>query len=189
MQIIIKNLLIKIATCGGLGNFHLAPGTLTSLIAALIGYIININFGFEYTFYLLLILLPIGWYASEYYSRLYNKKDPKEVVIDEFIGQLIVSIVANKSILLHVIGFIFFSLVRSLGDQFIIDDNLVFYWEKLIDLIKTSSKYCILLAMVSLGLQTNIKELTQLGYKPLIIGFVASISIGIISIIFLKYFV
>ena len=108
MQIIIKNLLIKIATCGGLGNFHLAPGTLTSLIAALIGYIININFGFEYTFYLLLILLPIGWYASEYYSNLYNKKDPKEVVIDEFIGQLIVSIVANKSILLHVIGFIFF---------------------------------------------------------------------------------
>ena len=90
---------------------------------------------------------------------------------------------------LFVIGFIFFSLVRSLGDQFIIDDNLVFYWEKLIDLIKTSSKYCILLAMVSLGLQTNIKELTQLGYKPLIIGFVASISIGIISIIFLKNFV
>ena len=108
MPIIFKNLLIKIATCGGLGNFHLAPGTLTSLIAALIGYIININFGFEYTFYLLLLLLPIGWYASEYYSKLYNKKDPKEIVIDEFIGQLIVSIVANKSILLHVIGFILF---------------------------------------------------------------------------------
>ena len=108
MPIIFKNLLIKIATCGGLGNFHLAPGTLTSLIAALIGYIININFGFEYTFYLLLLLLPIGWYASEYYSKLYNKKDPKEIVIDEFIGQLIVSVVANKSILLHVIGFILF---------------------------------------------------------------------------------
>ena len=90
---------------------------------------------------------------------------------------------------LFVLGFICFSLMRSLGDQFILDTNYFFYWEKLINLIKISSKYCILLAMVSLGLQTNIKELIKLGFKPLIIGFTASISIGIISIIYLKNFV
>ena len=90
---------------------------------------------------------------------------------------------------LFVLGFICFSLMRSLGDLFILDSNYVFYWEKLINIIKISSNYCILLAMVSLGAQTNIKELIKLGFKPLLIGFTASISIGIISIIFLKNFV
>ena len=89
---------------------------------------------------------------------------------------------------LFVLGFICFSLMRSLGDQFILDSNYVFYWEKLINIIKISSNYCILLAMVSLGAQTNIKELIKLGFKPLLIGFTASISIGIISFIFLKNF-
>ncbi len=90
---------------------------------------------------------------------------------------------------LFVVGFILFSIIRSIGDQFLVELNHIYYWKKLIEIIITISKYCILLAMVALGLQTKIKELVTLGYKPLLIGFTASILVGIISITFLKNFI
>ena len=39
--------------------------------------------------------------------------------------------------------------------------------------------------MVALGLQTNLKGMSSLGAKPLIIGFAASITIGVVSVIYL----
>jgi uncharacterized membrane protein YadS len=42
--------------------------------------------------------------------------------------------------------------------------------------------------MVALGLQTNLKSMSKLGLKPLAIGFIASVSVGMFSILFLQYF-
>ena len=39
--------------------------------------------------------------------------------------------------------------------------------------------------MVALGLQTNLKNMIRLGFKPLLIGFVASTTVGIMSVIYL----
>ena len=39
--------------------------------------------------------------------------------------------------------------------------------------------------MVALGLQTNLKSMLKLGFKPLIIGFVASATVGIVSVVYL----
>jgi uncharacterized membrane protein YadS len=39
--------------------------------------------------------------------------------------------------------------------------------------------------MVALGLQTNLKNMIKLGLKPLLIGFAASTTVGIISVIYL----
>ena len=40
-------------------------------------------------------------------------------------------------------------------------------------------------SMVALGLQTNLKSMFKLGFKPLIIGFVASATVGVVSIVYL----
>ena len=84
------------------------------------------------------------------------------------------------------IGFIFCSLLRTIGDSTIINSNIIFYWDYFLVYVKDISKYLILFAMVALGLQTNLKSMTKLGIKPLAIGFVASASVGLLSIIYLK---
>ena len=39
--------------------------------------------------------------------------------------------------------------------------------------------------MVALGLQTNLKNMVKLGVKPLLIGFAASTSVGIVIVVYL----
>jgi uncharacterized membrane protein YadS len=87
-----------------------------------------------------------------------------------------------------VVGFIVFSFFRTIGDELIVNSNIIYYWDYFLIFIKDISKYCILLAMVALGLQTNLKSMSKLGLKPLAIGFIASVSVGMFSILFLQYF-
>ena len=85
-----------------------------------------------------------------------------------------------------VIGFLGMSILRTFGDLLILNKDLIHYWEYLIYSIKTISKYCILFAMVSLGLQTNLRKVSKLGFTPLFAGSIAAIIIGISSILYLK---
>ena len=84
-----------------------------------------------------------------------------------------------------VLGFIILSFVRTLGDHLFLDNNMFFYWKHSLVFFKEISIYCILFSMVALGLQTNLKSMFKLGFKPLIIGFVASATVGFISIVYL----
>ena len=86
---------------------------------------------------------------------------------------------------LFVVGFIFFSFLRTIGDELITDFTLINYWKTSLIFAKEISIYCILFAMVALGLQTNLKNRIKLGLKPLLIGFAASTTVGIISVIYL----
>ncbi|MDB9772652.1 putative sulfate exporter family transporter, partial [Alphaproteobacteria bacterium] len=118
----------------------------------------------------LILLIPL-------ISYLYNKNENVEIKssIKSFFP-------------FFVVGFIIFSFFRTIGDELIISSNLIYYWEYFLIFVKDISKYCILLAMVALGLQTNLKSMSKLGLKPLAIGFIASASVGIFSILFLQYF-
>jgi len=119
----------------------------------------------------LIILIPIITYL--YYSK-----------------QKHVSKTSFKSFFpLFVIGFILLSMLRTIGDQVLTNTDYFSYWELTIDLIKNFAKYLILISMTALGLQTNIKEVLKLGCMPIIIGFIASILVGIISISFLTMMV
>ena len=86
---------------------------------------------------------------------------------------------------MFVFGFILLSIFRTFGDQLIMDSNLVHYWETFLLICKQISIYCILFAMVALGLQTNLKGMSSLGAKPLIIGFAASTTVGVVSVMYL----
>jgi len=87
----IKTINYLFVTCLGIGSFRFAPGTVTSLVTTIFLYslfhIINLS-----TVIILLILLIVfmySFYAVSEYIKYNENKDPKEVVIDEFIGQSI----------------------------------------------------------------------------------------------------
>ena len=81
--------LSKLAEVYPIGRVKYAPGTLASLIALVFGYYIlticKINFFLLFVF----IFVIFSYLLCEAHVRVYNKKDPNEVVVDEFAGQFI----------------------------------------------------------------------------------------------------
>ena len=78
-------------TCFGIGSFRFAPGTITSLITTIFLYsLFNIiNLSDAVILIILLIVFIYSFYAVSEYIKYNDNKDPKEVVVDEFIGQSI----------------------------------------------------------------------------------------------------
>tara|TARA_X000000368_G_C22911804_1_gene658925 strand:- start:509 stop:988 length:480 start_codon:yes stop_codon:yes gene_type:complete len=105
----LKSIVVKLVVkLWPLGNSPFAPGTICSFVASLIGYVININFGSDITLCVGLISGLIGFYFVQIYISEVNKKDPNEVVIDEFSGQMIATSAAGLSPVFNIIAFILF---------------------------------------------------------------------------------
>ena len=87
----IKTINYLFVTCLGIGSFRFAPETVTSLVTTIFLYslfhIINLSSGI--ILLILLIVFMYSFYAVSEYIKYNENKDPKEVVIDEFIGQSI----------------------------------------------------------------------------------------------------
>ena len=73
-------------TMFGVGYFKYAPGTAASLITCLIYLLINKHF---VLIYFVIFLIIVSIYSIILINKIYKKKDAKEIVIDEFIGQSI----------------------------------------------------------------------------------------------------
>ncbi len=108
-----KNIVSKlIVTCFFVGNIKYAPGTFGSLLAFPINYLLTISIlksrfllpiaGFSdmqrefvtlvlFLLSAVVILSIIGVIASNYYMNKTGSKDPKEIVIDEVVGQMLTS--------------------------------------------------------------------------------------------------
>ena len=87
----IKTINYLIVTCFGIGTIRFAPGTITSLVTTIFLYSLFhiINLSSLIIFLILLIIFIYSFYAVSEYIKKSENKDPKEVVIDEFIGQSI----------------------------------------------------------------------------------------------------
>ena len=105
----------SISTCFGLGYVSPFPGTLTSFLTVVIIWLIQKYFGTQITVVCILFIIILGYIAI--YNNQDKKKDPKEIVIDEFIGQSVV-IVSLPLIIYpfepsykhYFLGFVFFRL-------------------------------------------------------------------------------
>ena len=84
-----KNFTKYFATLFGIGFIPLAPGTFGSLLAILIWYVFIDLFSIFYFIVLFLFVLSISFYLTDIYLDNYKKKDPSEVIVDEFLGQSI----------------------------------------------------------------------------------------------------
>ena len=87
----IKNINYLFVTCFGIGTFRFAPGTIASLITTIFLYSLFhiVNLSNIIILIILLIVLLYSFYAVSEYIKYNENKDPKEVVVDEFIGQSI----------------------------------------------------------------------------------------------------
>ena len=95
-----KNTLIfcaRLAEVYPIGAVKYAPGTFASFIAVIIGFNLISSFGVLNYLLITCIVIFVGYFLCEIHIRLYNKKDPKEIVIDEFGGQFIVLLATIQS--------------------------------------------------------------------------------------------
>ena len=87
----IKNFNYLFVTCFGIGSFRFAPGTIASFITTIFLFSLFhiINLANNVILLTLLIIFFYSFYAINEYIKNNEDKDPKEIVIDEFIGQSI----------------------------------------------------------------------------------------------------
>ena len=86
-----------------------------------------------------------------------------------------------------VLGFIGMIIVRNLGDQFFsIEGNNSFVWSKFIEYLKILATVFLTMAMAAVGISINLSELKSMGYKPFVVGLIAAVTVGIISLIYIE---
>tara|TARA_B100000767_G_C19238334_1_gene318178 strand:- start:108 stop:467 length:360 start_codon:yes stop_codon:yes gene_type:complete len=88
-----------------------------------------------------------------------------------------------------VLGFIGMIIFRNIGDQYFIYEISQQNWQNLILYIKDSAKIFLSMAMAAVGLSTNLKDIKSMGYKPFVVGFVAMITVGVVSIMVMQSFI
>ena len=87
-----------------------------------------------------------------------------------------------------VLGFIGMIIFRNIGDHLFLTDTSKEIWQDMIINIKDSAKIFLSMAMAAIGLSTNLKDLRSMGYKPFAVGFVAMLTVGLVSVITMQFF-
>ncbi len=90
-----------------------------------------------------------------------------------------------------VIGFIFMVVCRTAGDELLVRGLLPiseFQWHCLITLLKACSGVFLGFAMASLGLSTDLGELRSVGYRPFVLGLIASTAVALTSFAVIKLY-
>ncbi|WP_245415756.1 YeiH family protein [Alteribacter populi] len=95
-----------------------------------------------------------------------------------------------KLIPLFVLGFLFLSIVRSIGDVGVSNNGLAFgvlhpeKWKSTwTNLSTVGSQYMLGIAMAGVGLSTSLGVFKGLGMKPFYIGMVAALAVSLVSLI------
>ena len=92
-----------------------------------------------------------------------------------------------KYIPLFVFGYLVVAIVRSVGDG-IFGGGKDTDWYTCWHSVKIAAGYVIAISIACIGLNTDIKKLTKLGYKPFICGLIASLSVGLVSLLLVTIF-
>ena len=85
----LSGLLSAMATLGPIGYLP-APGTVGSLIAAILGAVITMSFGIMTLVIMIVIAALLSFPAIDAHHALTGKHDNKEIIIDEVVGQWLV---------------------------------------------------------------------------------------------------
>ena len=80
---------LSLLTMFGIGHFKYAPGTIASFVTCLIFFLLN-NFLDIYVIFLLtLAIFFLSIISINFAYKNFDSNDPQEIVIDEFIGQML----------------------------------------------------------------------------------------------------
>ena len=87
----------KLAEIPPIGSAKYAPGTIASFVALIIGYFFLTIFNIFLYLFFIFIFIIFSYFLCEIHIKKHNKKDPKEIVIDEFAGQFIALLAIIKT--------------------------------------------------------------------------------------------
>ena len=91
-----------------------------------------------------------------------------------------------------VLGFIGMIIVRNVGDQIFSIENSNFevyeIWKNFIGYIKILTTVFLTMAMAAVGISINLGDLKSMGYKPFLVGLIAAVTVGIISLVYIETF-
>ena len=104
----LNKLIVNFCTLFNLGFVKFMPGTIGSLVSLPLGYITLKLLGFWAFIIIIILLLFISYFAISKYLISNKSKDPKEVIIDEFIGQFIALIFIPNSVSGLILSFLLF---------------------------------------------------------------------------------
>jgi len=90
-----------------------------------------------------------------------------------------------KYVPLFVLGYVLMGIVRTVGDGFFGSGAA---WVATHNFIRHGAEYIIAVAIACVGLNTDAKRLTKLGYKPFLGGLAASFAVGAVSWILVRFF-
>jgi uncharacterized integral membrane protein (TIGR00698 family) len=88
-----------------------------------------------------------------------------------------------------ILGFLALAVIRSIGDAGVNSAKTAFgllaapTWNAIISTIKSWAEILLIAALAGVGLGTNFDSMKALGIKPFIVGFGASLSVGLVSFI------
>ena len=84
-------------------------------------------------------------------------------------------------------------IVRNFGDQFFSIENSNYetfeIWKNIIGYIKTLATVFLTMAMAAVGISINLSDLKSMGYKPFVVGLIAAITVGIISLLYIETYI
>ena len=66
--------------------------------------------------------------------------------------------------------------------------NIFEIWKNFIGYIKTLATVFLTMAMAAVGISINLNELKSMGYKPFVVGLIAAVTVGVISLVYIETF-
>lgn len=124
----------------------------------------------------IIVVIP---FMAYYYANQENGKDEVKGQPASF----------TKLLPRFILGFLAMAVLRSLGDAGLNTSGFAFgllpesTWDQVISTVKTWAEILLVVALAAVGLGTNIRSIRNLGIKPFIVGFGASLSVGLVSFI------
>lgn len=100
-----------ISTCIGIGYLPFAPGTWGSLAALPICWLVLLHGSRGLLLFTAIVLFYIGVIITNFFERRCDNSDPGCIVIDEFVGQMLVLCVASPDLIQFILGFILFRIM------------------------------------------------------------------------------
>lgn len=89
---------------------------------------------------------------------------------------------------LFIVGFAAMSALRTVGDIGERPFGLLepAQWKTIVGIVKQLATYCLAIAMAAVGLGTSINGLLRIGLKPLGLGFVSALTVGVVSVLLIE---
>ena len=111
-----------VSTFFGTGNFPVAPGTFATLITALLYYFlvpVGLYDTLSATLIVIIILIVLQFPLAFIIKRVEKKlgEDSSKIVIDEVIGYIIAVMLLPKTLLVLILGFVFFRIFDILKPE------------------------------------------------------------------------